>query len=290
MNLRNMQHEPTSTSSAQTKRNRRYTYLSKLATDPSTVSATDPAFYFSDTAMRMRDPQLFDFYVGRHIPESERTQPFASTVSLVDRIFHSVDERAYFEQLGVDVEIFGNAPPGTNVGAVAVEDAEEEIEEFESDDEEGKQEYEDKRRRRVVQAALSRSLVVQMRGGGGGVIPQDATTNGEAMLRTSTEDADANLDRDELRKEFIRIMKEKFLDGRDQEYFDYSHVDENSEYDDFVAVGRDAEERYFDEEVGGGGVEQQQQQGGDKSPVVRSTAEWANAWNQGSVNNVEYDY
>ncbi|KAJ3406176.1 hypothetical protein HDU80_011782 [Chytriomyces hyalinus] len=328
-----MQHEPASTSSAQTKRNRRFTYLSKLASDPSTVSATDPAFYFSDTAItsrspsaehnaqypiqrRMRDPQLFDFYVGRHIPESERTQPFASSVSLVDRIFHSVDERAYFERLGVDVEIFGNAAaaPGTGNDVVVVGEAEEEIEEFESDDEEGKQEYEDKRRRRVVQAALSRSLVVQMRGGGGGgggggdggggggggdgggggggEIPQDATTNGE---HASTEDTDATnyFDRDELRNEFVRIMKEKFLDGRDQEFFDYSHVDENSEYDDFVEVGRDAEERYFDEEGVVGGVEQQQQQqqfGGDKSPVVRSTAEWANAWNQGSVNNVEYDY
>ncbi|KAJ3260227.1 hypothetical protein HDU77_001460 [Chytriomyces hyalinus] len=293
-----MQHEPASTSSAQTKRNRRFTYLSKLASDPSTVSATDPAFYFSDTAMRMRDPQLFDFYVGRHIPESERTQPFASSVSLVDRIFHSVDERAYFERLGIDVEIFGNAAPGTTNDAVVVGDAEEEeeIEEFESDDEEGKQEYEDKRRRRVVQAALSRSLVVQMRGGGGRVIPQDATTNGEHASTEDTTDATTNdLDRDELRTEFVRIMKEKFLDGRDQEFFDYSHVDENSEYDDFVEVGRDAEERYFDEEVVGGGVEQQQQQqqqqrGGDKSPVVRSTADWANAWNQGSVNNVEYDY
>ncbi|KAJ3229364.1 hypothetical protein HDU81_005426 [Chytriomyces hyalinus] len=277
-----MQHDPASTSSAQAKRNRRFTYLSRLASDPSTVSATDPAFYFSDTAMRMRDPQLFDFYVGRHVPESERTQPFATSVSLVDRIFHSVDERAYFEQLGVDVEMFGNAPAGPNAfvaAAAAVEETTEDVEELESDDEEGKQAYEEKRRRRVVQAALSRSLVVQS-SGGGGVTPQPHNTNGEA----SAEDADTNVDREELRKEFIRIMKERFLDGRDQEFFDYTHVDENSEFDDFVEVGRDAEERYFDEE---GGMEKV---GEDKSPVVRSTAEWENAWNQGSVNSGEYDY
>eukprot|EP00039_Didymoeca_costata_P005731 m.83975 g.83975 ORF g.83975 m.83975 type:complete len:254 (-) comp12948_c0_seq1:109-870(-) len=54
-------------------------------------------------------------------------------------------------------------------------------------------------------------------------------------------------DRIQFKGEFERLMKEHFLAGDDQEFFDYSVVDNNSEYDDLDIKGRDAEEAYFDD-------------------------------------------
>jgi len=47
--------------------------------------------------------------------------------------------------------------------------------------------------------------------------------------------------------EFLMIMQERFLSGQDQD-FDYSAVDLNTEYDALDILGHDIEERYFDED------------------------------------------
>ena len=50
------------------------------------------------------------------------------------------------------------------------------------------------------------------------------------------------------RKEFLRLMHLRFLDGKDEQDFDYSTVDDNAEYDDSVVRNRDFEDKYFDSE------------------------------------------
>lgn len=50
------------------------------------------------------------------------------------------------------------------------------------------------------------------------------------------------------RNEFITLMHLSFLNGQDKDYFDYSMVDDNSDYDDTKISDRDFEDRYFDSE------------------------------------------
>ena len=44
----------------------------------------------------------------------------------------------------------------------------------------------------------------------------------------------------------MRILHLKFLDGEDD--FDYTMIDNDTELDDLITMGKDEEEKYFDEE------------------------------------------
>ena len=57
-----------------------------------------------------------------------------------------------------------------------------------------------------------------------------------------------DLDEDEAKKEFVRLMRERFLDGGDENFFDYSKVDLNEDFDDLEMSERDAQDAYFDED------------------------------------------
>lgn len=48
-----------------------------------------------------------------------------------------------------------------------------------------------------------------------------------------------------LRREFVEMMKERFLRGDDAEFFNYAVIDQDPDLDDLEAVGREAEEAYF---------------------------------------------
>ncbi|KAG0346383.1 hypothetical protein BG004_001847 [Podila humilis] len=54
-------------------------------------------------------------------------------------------------------------------------------------------------------------------------------------------------DQEALRREFVLLMKQRFLDGLDTN-FDYSTVDFDEELDDLEQEGHDEEDRYFDAE------------------------------------------
>ncbi|KAH9422100.1 coiled-coil domain-containing protein 97 [Dermatophagoides pteronyssinus] len=53
--------------------------------------------------------------------------------------------------------------------------------------------------------------------------------------------------KDSLRKEFLKIMIENFLNGKDGEYFDYEKVDNNDDYDLSREFEHDQQDRYFEE-------------------------------------------
>lgn len=53
----------------------------------------------------------------------------------------------------------------------------------------------------------------------------------------------------QFRQEFLTIMKERFMSGQD-EHFNYSEVDNNTEYDDLDILQKDEEEKYFDADAG----------------------------------------
>lgn len=54
-------------------------------------------------------------------------------------------------------------------------------------------------------------------------------------------------DKLKLKYEFLNIMRQRFLDGLDDE-FDYTKVDASDEYDNLDILGQDSEDKYFDEE------------------------------------------
>mmetsp|Transcript_31052 Transcript_31052/g.58220 ORF Transcript_31052/g.58220 Transcript_31052/m.58220 type:complete len:289 (-) Transcript_31052:50-916(-) len=49
------------------------------------------------------------------------------------------------------------------------------------------------------------------------------------------------------RARFLKAMRDKFMDGMERN-FDYTVLDDDSDLDDVVELGRDAEEKYFDTE------------------------------------------
>ena len=51
-----------------------------------------------------------------------------------------------------------------------------------------------------------------------------------------------------LREEWIGIMYNNFISGKDQEFFDYSSVDQNEIYDESSEKDQDSEEKYFNED------------------------------------------
>ncbi|KAF9190864.1 hypothetical protein BGZ51_008149 [Haplosporangium sp. Z 767] len=59
--------------------------------------------------------------------------------------------------------------------------------------------------------------------------------------------AERKEDQEALRREFVLLMKQRFLDGLDRN-FDYSMVDFDEELDDLEQEGHDKEDQWFDEE------------------------------------------
>ena len=54
-------------------------------------------------------------------------------------------------------------------------------------------------------------------------------------------------DKLKLREEFLNLMRQRFLDGLDEE-FDYTKVDLSDEYDNMETLCQDEQDKYFDDE------------------------------------------
>ena len=71
-------------------------------------------------------------------------------------------------------------------------------------------------------------------------------TDSNTVLTVSEDTGEAEEDKLMLRKEFLRLMHLRFINGEDE--YDYRTVDENEEYDVSDIKERDDEEHYFDSE------------------------------------------
>lgn len=67
-----------------------------------------------------------------------------------------------------------------------------------------------------------------------------------SVLTLSNETEAAEKDKLMLRKEFLRLMHLRFINGEDE--YNYSHVDNNEEYDVSEVYRQDCEDSYFDSE------------------------------------------
>ncbi|ORE04744.1 hypothetical protein BCV72DRAFT_10000 [Rhizopus microsporus var. microsporus] len=183
--------------------NRRYEYLKRQ------LRHSD---YFSDEAMQLREPELYEQFVGRHVPASEKNKPFENDVTLVNRILSNIDRKYVSDRLDEQRQI-----------------EEEQFEEEEDTDDE------DIKMKDIQEAPSS--------------IASERT--GEAddgnIEEVEDEDIEAVMQyREEQRQELIRLLEEKFLAGKDD--FDYTAVDYNEEYDDLDQQERDIQDKYFDED------------------------------------------
>ncbi|KAK4521967.1 bifunctional endoribonuclease/protein kinase ire1 [Mucor velutinosus] len=203
--------------------NRRYKYLQQE------LRGSD---YYSDESIQLREPVLYNQFIGQYIPARERAKPFDNDMTLVNRIFSNMDRKFVddhlYEQKIKDEEQFEE------------EEEEEEEEEDDDDDEDEEDDEEDEMEK-------STPVVLTKQKGKEDVEMKEATLSDKDEEEDEDKHTEADVEyRDEQRAELIRLLEEKFLAGKDE--FDYDQVDYNEDYDDFQQLEQDIHDRYFDED------------------------------------------
>lgn len=177
--------------------NRRYEFLKRH------LKNSD---YFSDESIQLRDPILYDQYIGQHIPAREKKEPFANDITLVNRILSNIDRKYVddhlYKQKIIDEEQM---------------EEEEEDEEEESDDE--------------IFEEPTPAVMTKRKGKDVDMTHASADKEKEGNEEDENdEEEEHDMEglmefREEQRLELIRLLEEKFLAGKDD--FDYDQVDYN---------------------------------------------------------------
>ncbi|KAI9030804.1 coiled-coil domain-containing protein-domain-containing protein [Phycomyces nitens] len=209
-------------------RNRRFVYLQSVLRNSE---------YFSDESLQLRDPVLYEYFIGKYTPASKRTEPFASDVKLVERVLSDIDRDYVEQQLKLSRE------------REQEQFEEEEEEEEEEDDEDEEEDEKDtkvdlKMKGKATDVHVPDRECLMDTSDDESMKDDSLNTHGQDLM-DDTEEGVAS--REDQRKEFVRIMEERFLIGNDTD-FDYSAVDYNEAYDDLDQQERDAHDRYFDDE------------------------------------------
>uniref|UniRef100_A0A1J3GVQ1 Coiled-coil domain-containing protein 97 n=2 Tax=Noccaea caerulescens TaxID=107243 RepID=A0A1J3GVQ1_NOCCA len=200
-------------------RNRRLAYLNKLISEGQ---------YFSEDAMRDREPYLHHEYVGkfqdligRNMARpgerwSETLMRRGEEATLVARI------REEQQRLGVAESDW--------IGNEKMEEEEDEEEEEESEEEE-----------EVKIPTEASSSLEEAREKKGRVNDREEK---EARVKIRPEEMQEMMD------EFTSMMQHKFLSGEDEQHLDYTKIDNDETLDDhwLRQIGLDAEEKYFGED------------------------------------------
>lgn len=175
--------------------------------------------YFSEQAMQLREPGLYEYYIGQHIPPHLRDRPYGEDVNLVQRIMHNLDRSIIDEKL-------------RQQKLIESEQEEEEEEEEEDDDDENEVgenmdqtndnlEAAEMNAAEPVIAPLSTSL-------------RDKSAEARRKLEENnfheSEPTDSVTQaereqqfRDGQKEEFVRMMEELFLEGKDVSHTEPAH-------------------------------------------------------------------
>ncbi|KAF2904350.1 hypothetical protein ILUMI_01808 [Ignelater luminosus] len=198
-------------------RNKRYAALKRLEKDS----------YFSETEMMKRNPLLYEQLVGQYLSDREKRlrdrQNYNESKTFVGVLLDGIEkeqmEKKKREQEAEDAQM-------------------EESSEDSSSEEEMSTERDPCTSKSHHQKRPQKTLW--------GEIEED----GPKIVRFRPRDSDCFISAQErkiLREEFVSIMYQNFLDGKDEE-FDYNTVDNNEEYDNLEILEHDEEEKYFDSE------------------------------------------
>ncbi|XP_014670890.1 PREDICTED: coiled-coil domain-containing protein 97-like, partial [Priapulus caudatus] len=164
--------------------------------------------YFSDDSMMQRNPLMYQQMVGQYLTEEERNEQIKARQRELDGRISNVLMNC------IDNEAMQRTKDyelDLEEGAMEEEEDDEEEEDEEKEEEEG-----------------------------------DGDEEVDKNYKRSPSTLDQR-EKDMLKSEFLHVMHERFLSGSDVD-FDYSTIDSNTDYDDLQTIGRDEEDKYFDEE------------------------------------------
>ena len=221
-------------------RNRRLAYLNKLVSEGQ---------YFSEDAMRDREPYLHHEYVGKFQDSMSRNMARPGE-RWSETLMRRAEEAALVSRIREEQQRLGVTECDW-VGNEKMEESEEESEqeEVETEDEEEEDEKQTGASSSLAEVTcfllcmLVYSIVVQN--------PLlhfssfDYFQAGRAENKQGTGLPPEEMQ--EMMDQFTSIMQQKFLSGEDHEHLDYTKIDNDENLDDhwLREVGLDAEEKYF---------------------------------------------
>ncbi|KAL8053720.1 hypothetical protein ABFX02_05G091600 [Erythranthe guttata] len=187
-------------------KNRRLAYMDKLMVE---------GHYFSEDAMREREPYLHHEYVGKF------QDPYGRGMARPgerwsETLMRRSEEAILVEKIRSEQQMLGEE-----------EEEEEQEEEEEEDDEESE-----------TEVAMEKETNLEVHR------DHNAQLSGvEGTDNLSTEEIEERLE------QFTSVMQHKFLSGKDEQHLDYSKIDEDETLDDhwMKEANQDAEEKYFDD-------------------------------------------
>ncbi|VYS69559.1 unnamed protein product [Arabidopsis thaliana] len=196
-------------------RNRRLAYLNKLVSEGQ---------YFSEDAMRDREPYLHHEYVGKFQDVMGRNMARPGE-RWSETLMRRAEEAVLVTRIREEQQRLGVAESDW-VGNEKMEESEEEEEE-ESEEEE---EEEDEEAKNPTEASSS-------------------SLNGKEQKEKATTVLPPE-EMQDMMDQFTSIMEQKFLSGEDHQHLDYAKIDNDETLDDhwLREIGRDAEDKYFDED------------------------------------------
>ncbi|EGT52873.1 hypothetical protein CAEBREN_30854 [Caenorhabditis brenneri] len=213
------------------KRNLRFNTMQRLIKE---------GVYFSDCKMREREPYLFDAMIGKFLNDDERMDHLRPTVSrdksestwstLLDRLEDSseVTERRKVQEKEWEGERMDDG--GRDHITRFMSHVASRTDDFVPEEEEDGSGNDDKKEQEQDEIEVMRKEM-------------------ERLSKIEAEQYD-QLDEDDtkevLRQEFEAFMQQKFLAGKDKEFYDYSKCEEHGLSD--PVKERDDEERWFDED------------------------------------------
>ncbi|KAK4262516.1 hypothetical protein QN277_028068 [Acacia crassicarpa] len=206
-----------------TVKNRRRAYLDKLMCDGN---------YFSEDAMREREPYLHHEYVGRFQDQSGRAMARPGE-RWSETLMRRSEEAFLVAKIRGEQQRLGVAERDWVGNERIQEEVEVEVEvEFEEEEEEVEEEEE-----RIKITSDNHLTATQLNH------PDDPSDQ-------TREDKESSLSPEEIEdrlNQFTYIMQQKFLLGEDQEHLDYSRIDNDETLDDHWQreANVDAEEKYF---------------------------------------------
>jgi len=177
--------------------------------------------FFSEDEMKRRDPKLFHKLVGRHLDSGARlSQPMQGSLS--GYLMQRLEKESEDELRGTSA----GARAGTGAGVAAPAEP--------SADADG-----------VPRAKRHKG---DLHAGGEGPDEGEEEDGADADFgEFDGEGAASEQDPALRRAQFLKAMRERFVNGLEPG-FDYAQLDEDSDLDDIVELGRDAEDKYFADE------------------------------------------
>ncbi|XP_017230517.2 uncharacterized protein LOC108205191 [Daucus carota subsp. sativus] len=224
-------------------KNRRRAYMDKLIYDGQ---------YFSEYAMREREPYLHHEYVGQYQDLSGRRMARPGE-RWSDTLMRRVDEgilvakiRREQQRLGVAQRDWVGVEMELQQEEVEEEEeSEEEEEEEEEEESEEEEEEEEEEESKKGCNAIGRSHKPEVLSASHEITNNQPTAviPGQGV-QLSEEEMQDQMD------QFTHVMQQKFMSGEDHQHLDYSKIDGDESLDDhwMREANQDAEEKYFDDD------------------------------------------